>query len=164
MALNLRSEYMFPPFRNNATLEATHADLFGDETEVDMSNINTTNPVPSTPNIRIHKDHSLENMIGNVQSGVQTRRMTNEQGFISVVYEGKIHKDLHTCPFTCFLSQEEPKKVIQALKDPSRIEAMQEELLQFKFNKFGHWWIYLMARGPLEPNGSTGTRKMRKEL
>ncbi|GKA49487.1 hypothetical protein Tco_0742560 [Tanacetum coccineum] len=128
MALNLRSEYMFPPFRNNATLEATHADLFGDETEVNMSNINTTYPVPSTPNIRIHKDHSLENMIGNVQSG------------------------------------EEPKKVIQALKDPSRIEAMQEELLQFKFNKFGHWWIYLMARGPLEPNGSTGTRKMRKEF
>ncbi|GJT08904.1 putative ribonuclease H-like domain-containing protein [Tanacetum coccineum] len=98
------------PFRNNATLEATHADLFGDETEVDMSNINTTYPVPSTPNIIIHKDHSIENMIGNVQYGVQTRRMTNEQGFISVVYEGKTHKDLHTCPFTCFLSQEEPKK------------------------------------------------------
>ncbi|GJT78139.1 putative ribonuclease H-like domain-containing protein [Tanacetum coccineum] len=33
------------------------------------------------------------------ESGVQTRRMTkttNEQGFISVVYEWKTHKDLHT--------------------------------------------------------------------
>ncbi|GKG01811.1 putative ribonuclease H-like domain-containing protein, partial [Tanacetum coccineum] len=29
----------------------------------------------------------------------------------------------------CFLSQAEPKKVIQSLKDPSWIEAMQEELL-----------------------------------
>ncbi|GKC58897.1 putative ribonuclease H-like domain-containing protein [Tanacetum coccineum] len=67
--------------------------------------------------------------------GVQTRRMTNEQGFISVVYEGKTHKDLHTCLFACFLSQEEPKKVIQALKDPSWIEAMQEELLQFKLQQ-----------------------------
>nr|GFA38270.1 hypothetical protein [Tanacetum cinerariifolium] len=38
----------------------------------------------------------------------------------------------------CFLSQEEPKRVHQALKDPSWIEAMQEELLQFKIQKV---WI-----------------------
>ncbi|GJS77636.1 putative ribonuclease H-like domain-containing protein [Tanacetum coccineum] len=123
---------------DNATLEATHADFFGDETEVDMSNITTTYPVPSTPNTRIHKDHSLDHVIGDVQSGVQTRRMTktsNEQGFISAVYEGKTHEDLHTCLFACFLSQVEPKKVIQALTDPSWIEAMQDELLQFKLQK-----------------------------
>ncbi|GJX59699.1 putative ribonuclease H-like domain-containing protein, partial [Tanacetum coccineum] len=64
-----------------------------------------------------------------------TRRMINEQGFISAVYEGKTHEDLYTCLFTCFLSQEEPKKAIQALKDPSWIEAMQEELLQFKLQQ-----------------------------
>ncbi|GKE67821.1 putative ribonuclease H-like domain-containing protein, partial [Tanacetum coccineum] len=100
---------------DNATLEATHVDFFGDETEVDMSNITTTYPVPSTPNIRIHKDHSLDHVIGDVQTGVQTRRMTkttNEQGFISVVYEGKTHEDLHTCLFACFLSQVEPKKTL----------------------------------------------------
>ncbi|GJX48805.1 putative ribonuclease H-like domain-containing protein [Tanacetum coccineum] len=102
------------PTVTTAPLEATHADFFGDEIEVDMSNITTTYPVPSTPNTRIHKDHSLDHVIGDVQSGVQTRRMTkttNEQGFISVVYEGKTHKDLHTCLFACFLSHEEPKKV-----------------------------------------------------
>nr|GEU49355.1 ribonuclease H-like domain, reverse transcriptase, RNA-dependent DNA polymerase [Tanacetum cinerariifolium] len=43
--------------------------------------------------------------------------------------------DFHTCMFACFLSQEEPKRVHQALKDPSWIEAMQEELLQFKLQK-----------------------------
>nr|GEX87957.1 hypothetical protein [Tanacetum cinerariifolium] len=37
-----------------------------------------------------------------------------------------------TCMFACFLSQEEPKRVHQALKDPSWIEAMHEKLLQFK--------------------------------
>ncbi|GJY60855.1 putative ribonuclease H-like domain-containing protein [Tanacetum coccineum] len=47
---------------DNAT--ATHADFFGDETEVDMSNITTTYPVPSTPNTRIYKDHSLDHVIG----------------------------------------------------------------------------------------------------
>nr|GEU71640.1 hypothetical protein [Tanacetum cinerariifolium] len=43
--------------------------------------------------------------------------------------------DFHTCMFACFLSQEEPKRVHQALKDPSWIEAMQEELIQFKMQK-----------------------------
>ncbi|GJR41731.1 putative ribonuclease H-like domain-containing protein [Tanacetum coccineum] len=126
------------PTVTTAPLEATHADFFGDETELDMSNITTTYLVPTTPNTRIHKDHSLDHVIGDVQSGVQTRRMTktsNEQGFISAVYEGKTHEDLHTCLFACFLSQVEPKKVIQALTDPSWIEAMQDELLQFKLQK-----------------------------
>ncbi|GJX23504.1 putative ribonuclease H-like domain-containing protein [Tanacetum coccineum] len=126
------------PTVTTAPLEATDADFFGDETKIDMSNIATTYLIPSTPNTRIHKDHSLDHVIGDVQSGVQTRRMTkttNDQGFISAVYEEKTHEDLHTCLFAWFLSQEEPKKVIQALKDPSWIEAMQEELLQFKLQQ-----------------------------
>ncbi|GJY12689.1 putative ribonuclease H-like domain-containing protein [Tanacetum coccineum] len=101
-----------------STLEATHADLFGDETEMDMSNLTTSYQVPTTPNTRIHKDHSLDHVIGDIQSGVQTRGMTkntNEHGFISVVYEGKTHEDLHTCLFACFLSQEEPKRIAKAL-------------------------------------------------
>ncbi|GJW64519.1 putative ribonuclease H-like domain-containing protein [Tanacetum coccineum] len=44
---------------NTTLLEDTHADFFGDETEVDMSNISTTYPVSSSPNTRIHKDRSL---------------------------------------------------------------------------------------------------------
>nr|GFC72080.1 ribonuclease H-like domain, reverse transcriptase, RNA-dependent DNA polymerase [Tanacetum cinerariifolium] len=48
------------------------------------------------------------------------------------------NEDFHTCMFACFLSLEEPKRVHQALKDPSWIEAMQEELLQFKMQKV---WI-----------------------
>ncbi|GJZ26019.1 putative ribonuclease H-like domain-containing protein [Tanacetum coccineum] len=121
-----------------APLQATHANFFGDETELDMSNITTTCIVPSTPNTRIHKDHSLDHVIGDVQSSVQTRKMTktsNEQGFISVVYEGKTHEDLHTCLFACFQSQVELKKVIQALTVPSWIETMQDKLLQFKLQK-----------------------------
>ncbi|GKD69414.1 putative ribonuclease H-like domain-containing protein, partial [Tanacetum coccineum] len=108
--------------RDNAT--ATHADFFGDKTKVDMSNITTTYPVPSTTNTRIHKDHSLDHVIYDVQSGVLTRRMTkttNEQGFISAVNEEKTHEDLHTCLFACFVSQEEPKKVYRKNKDESGI-------------------------------------------
>nr|GEV70627.1 reverse transcriptase domain-containing protein [Tanacetum cinerariifolium] len=91
-----------------------HANFNLKTAELDMSNISTTYRVPSTPNTGIHKDYSLDHVIGDVQSGVQTRRMTkttNKQGFISVVYEEKAHEDLHICLFACFLSQEESKKV-----------------------------------------------------
>ncbi|GKA27373.1 putative ribonuclease H-like domain-containing protein [Tanacetum coccineum] len=49
-----------------APLEATHAEFFSDETEIDMSNITTIYLVLSTPNTRIHKDHSLDHVIGDV--------------------------------------------------------------------------------------------------
>ncbi|GJY74683.1 putative ribonuclease H-like domain-containing protein [Tanacetum coccineum] len=62
--------------RDNVTPEATNADLFGDETEMDMSNLNASYEVPTTPNTRIHKDHLLDHVIGDIQSGVQARGMT----------------------------------------------------------------------------------------
>nr|GEX15995.1 ribonuclease H-like domain-containing protein [Tanacetum cinerariifolium] len=55
-------------------------------------------------------------------------RAVRDQGGISQMF----NKDFHTCMFACFLSQEKPKRVHQALKDPCWIEAMQKELLQFK--------------------------------
>ncbi|GKD44038.1 putative ribonuclease H-like domain-containing protein [Tanacetum coccineum] len=91
-------------------LDAAHVYFFGDETELDMSNITTTYLVPNTINTRIYNDHSLDHVIGDVQSGVQTKRMTtsNEQGG-------------------------EPKKVIQAFKKIYAGEILcKKELLQFK--------------------------------
>ncbi|GKB33941.1 putative ribonuclease H-like domain-containing protein [Tanacetum coccineum] len=125
---------------DNVTSETTHADLFGDETKMDMSNLNTSYQVPTTLNTRIHKDHSLDHVISDIKSGVQTRGMTktaNKQGFLSAVYEGKTHEDLYTCMFFCFLSHEEPKKVTKALSDSAWVEAMQEELQQNKKDKRG---------------------------
>ncbi|GJV16484.1 putative ribonuclease H-like domain-containing protein [Tanacetum coccineum] len=86
------------------TLEATHVEFFSDEDEpeVDLGNITNSYTVPTTPNTRIHKDHPIKNVIGDVKSSIQTRRMTkstSEQGFLSAV------------------------------------EAMQEELLQFKLQQ-----------------------------
>ncbi|GJW59551.1 putative ribonuclease H-like domain-containing protein [Tanacetum coccineum] len=51
---------------STAPPKTTHADFFRDEIELDMSNVSTTYPIPSTPNTRIHKDHSLGNIIGDV--------------------------------------------------------------------------------------------------
>ncbi|GJQ98587.1 putative ribonuclease H-like domain-containing protein, partial [Tanacetum coccineum] len=60
----------------SVTHEATHADLFGDVTEMDISNLTTSYQVPTTPNIRIHKDHSLDHVIGDIQSGEEQKRIT----------------------------------------------------------------------------------------
>ncbi|GJV48837.1 putative ribonuclease H-like domain-containing protein [Tanacetum coccineum] len=50
----------------------------------------------------------------------------------NTIDELKQENSCKTCLFACFLSQEEPKKITQALQDESWVEAMQEELLQFK--------------------------------
>ncbi|GKF05697.1 putative ribonuclease H-like domain-containing protein [Tanacetum coccineum] len=55
------------------------------------------------------------------------------------------YKDYQNCLFASFLSQIEPKKVIQALTDPSWIEAMQEEILQFKLQKV--WTLVDLPKG-----------------
>nr|GEU99229.1 retrovirus-related Pol polyprotein from transposon TNT 1-94 [Tanacetum cinerariifolium] len=41
----------------------------------------------------------------------------------------------HECLFVDFLSEEEPKKVSEALKHPGWVDAMQDELNQFARNK-----------------------------
>jgi hypothetical protein len=106
--------------------------------DVEITNMPTTYDIPSTSQTTFHKVHPLENVIGELQSGVKTRRQTkmnDVHGFISEVYESKKHTDKNECSFFCFLSQVEPKNVSKALEESSWVEAMQEELLQFKPQK-----------------------------
>ncbi|GJV76122.1 putative ribonuclease H-like domain-containing protein [Tanacetum coccineum] len=116
--------------------------------EADMNNLDVFMPVSPIPTTRVHKDHPVEQIIGNLNSAPQTRRMTKnleEHGLFSSVQQRTNHKDFQNCLFTCFLSQEEPKKVIRALKDPSWIEVMQEELLQFKLQEI--WTLVDLPNG-----------------
>ncbi|GKB26078.1 putative ribonuclease H-like domain-containing protein [Tanacetum coccineum] len=76
------------------------------------------------------EDDDLGADINNLDMYFQMIKNLEEYGFVSTTLkQGTSHKDLQNCLFACFLSQEEPKKIVQALKDPSWIEAMQEELL-----------------------------------
>nr|GFA09919.1 putative ribonuclease H-like domain-containing protein [Tanacetum cinerariifolium] len=114
---------------------SNNVDDVGAETDINnLESIITVSPIPTT---RIHKDHPTSQIIGDLSLTTQTRSMVitvRDQGGISHMF----NEDFHTCMFACFLLQEEPKRVYQALKDPSWIEAMQEELLQFKMQKV---WI-----------------------
>nr|GEX83330.1 hypothetical protein [Tanacetum cinerariifolium] len=88
-------------------------------------------PIPTTI---VHKNHHVTQIIGDLSLAPQTRsitRMVKEQGGLTQIH----NDDFYTCMFACFISQEESKRVHQAFKDPSWIEAMQEELLQFKMQK-----------------------------
>nr|GEV64258.1 hypothetical protein [Tanacetum cinerariifolium] len=111
--------------RKNRTLTEAEAEFFNLETNITFS------PIPTT---RVHKDHPVIQIIGDLSLARQTRsmvRMVKEQGGLAQIND----EDFHTFMFACFLSQKEPKRVHKALKDPSWIEAMQEELLQFKMQK-----------------------------
>ncbi|GJV77479.1 ribonuclease H-like domain-containing protein [Tanacetum coccineum] len=81
------------PSVTTAPLKATHADFFSDETELDISNITNTYLVPTTPSTKIHKDHSLDHVIRNVQSSVKTRKMTSKRAIgTKWVYRNKKYK------------------------------------------------------------------------
>nr|GEX25682.1 putative ribonuclease H-like domain-containing protein [Tanacetum cinerariifolium] len=128
------SQYLDDP--NMPALE--NITYFDDEEDVgaeaDFSNSETNITVSPIPTTRVHKDHHVTHIIGDLYSAPQTRsmtRMVKEQGGLTQIN----NDDFHTCMFACFLSQEEPKRVHQALKNLSWIEAMQEELLQFKMQK-----------------------------
>ncbi|GJR83636.1 retrovirus-related pol polyprotein from transposon TNT 1-94 [Tanacetum coccineum] len=71
------------------TLETTHVEFFSDEDEPEVYLGNITNSYTITLNTRIHKDHLIKNVIGDVKSSIQTRRMTkptSKQGFLSAVW------------------------------------------------------------------------------
>ncbi|GKD08106.1 putative ribonuclease H-like domain-containing protein [Tanacetum coccineum] len=78
----------------------------------DFNNMDNTIAVSPIPILRIHKDHPKGQILGDPKS-----------------------TDHPNCLFACFLSQEEPKTISQALQDKSWVEAIQEELLQFKLQK-----------------------------
>ncbi|GJU40740.1 putative ribonuclease H-like domain-containing protein [Tanacetum coccineum] len=95
------------------TFETTHVDFFNDEDEPEVD-------------------------LGNITNSYTTKRMTkstSKEGFLSAVYEHKIHDTLNTCLYACFFSQIEPTSIAKALSESSWVEAMQEELLQFKFQQ-----------------------------
>ncbi|GJV99063.1 retrovirus-related pol polyprotein from transposon TNT 1-94 [Tanacetum coccineum] len=95
----------------------------------DTSAQNTTIPspplhVPSmvtpAPQDRWSQDKHIElvNIIGNPGAGMLTRAMAKQLSAASA----------HECLFVDFLSEEEPKKVSEALKHPGWVDAMQDEL------------------------------------
>nr|GEZ60423.1 hypothetical protein [Tanacetum cinerariifolium] len=84
--------------------------------EADLGNMEYNISASPTPTFRIHKDHPKSQITGPVNTPVQTRHKSKE------------------------MEEQKPKKISDTLKDPSWVEAMHEELLQFKIQNV---WIFV---------------------
>nr|GFC02974.1 hypothetical protein [Tanacetum cinerariifolium] len=113
--------------------------ISSDETigvEADVSNMETSISASPTPTLKIHKDHPKSQIIGHVDTLIQTS-----------------HKSK-------MVEEQKPKKVSNALQDPSWVEAMQEELLQFKIQNV--WTLVDCPKG-VKPIGTKWVLKNKKD-
>nr|GEU67166.1 hypothetical protein [Tanacetum cinerariifolium] len=105
--------------------------------EADLSNLEKNIPISPILTTKVYKDHLVNQNIGNLNSAPQIRsmtRMVKEQGGLNQIND----EDFHTRMFAYFIFQKEHMKVLQALKDPSWIESMQEEVFRNKKDKRGN--------------------------
>ncbi|GJV76938.1 putative ribonuclease H-like domain-containing protein [Tanacetum coccineum] len=122
---NLPIDPLIPELEDTVDLQVTgiFSSAYDDEdvgAEADLNNLETIINVSPIPTTKIHKDHPKDQIIRDINSATQTRRMTK-------------------------ISKEHAMKVIQALTDPSWIEAMQDKLLQFRLQKV--WRLVDLPKG-----------------
>nr|GFC46683.1 hypothetical protein [Tanacetum cinerariifolium] len=123
----------------------------------------TTITASPTPTLKIHKDHPKTQIISPVDTLIQTRNKSKEmeeQSFIATIHQKTNPTLLQFCLFSCFLSQVEPKKISDALQDPSWVEAMQKKLLQFKIQNV--WSLVDYPKG-VRPIGTKWVLKNKKD-
>ncbi|GJY83005.1 putative ribonuclease H-like domain-containing protein [Tanacetum coccineum] len=127
----------------------------------DRPSVSTDSPSVNTDSLRVRTNgpHSaqddsqipaLEDMYDSPSSGIFTKASYDD--LTSQIWNPYIqkqrrnnHKDFQHCLFSCFLSQVEPKKISDALEDESWVDAMQDELLQFKIQKV--WILVDLPKG-----------------
>nr|GFC15895.1 putative ribonuclease H-like domain-containing protein [Tanacetum cinerariifolium] len=160
-----------PSLDNILTLSNRFEDILGVTTntgdshgvEANLSNMENNISASPTPTLRIHKDHPTSQIIYPVDTPVQTRpksKEMEEQSFIASIHHMTNPDLLQFCLFSCFLSQEEPKKISDALKDPSWVEALQEKLLQFKIQNV---WSLVDCPEGVRPIGTKWVLKNKKD-
>ncbi|GKA49228.1 putative ribonuclease H-like domain-containing protein [Tanacetum coccineum] len=130
---DLPDDPLMPDLEDNAEVQNTG--IFGNADFNNMEPATVVSPIPKT---RVHSIHPKDQIIGDPKSAVQTKGMSKknsgEHAMISYIQKQRRtnHKYFQKCLFACFLSQQEPIKIAQALDDESWVEAMQEELLNKK--------------------------------
>ncbi|GJS88647.1 putative ribonuclease H-like domain-containing protein [Tanacetum coccineum] len=75
------------------TLEATHVEFFSDEDEleVDLGNIINSYTVPTTLNTRIHNDHPIKNVIGDIKP-TSIAKFLSDSSWVKAMQEELLNK------------------------------------------------------------------------
>nr|GEU82970.1 hypothetical protein [Tanacetum cinerariifolium] len=84
--------------------------------QADFNNLETSITISPIPTTRVHKDHPVTQIIGDLSLATQRRsmiRVAKDQGRLTQIN----NDDFHTCMFAYFLSQEEPKRKVWVLVD-----------------------------------------------
>nr|GEW20240.1 putative ribonuclease H-like domain-containing protein [Tanacetum cinerariifolium] len=103
--------------------------------------------------------NGVEANIGNMETTITSKEM-EEQSFIATIHQKTNLTLLQFCLFSYFLSQVKPKKISNPLQDSSWVEAMQEELLQFKIQNV--WSLIDYPKG-VRPIGIKWVLKNKKD-
>nr|GEX15924.1 hypothetical protein [Tanacetum cinerariifolium] len=123
--------------------------------EADISNMEIAITASPTPTLRSHKDHSKSQIIGPLDTLNSNQEQVQRGGRTEFYCYNPPENSpalLQFCLFSCFLSQVEPNKIFDALQDPSWVEAIQDELLQFKLQNV--WTLVDCPKG-VRPIGHT---------
>ncbi|KAI3810737.1 hypothetical protein L1987_20359 [Smallanthus sonchifolius] len=141
------------PDSNAASASGTH-DSDNSEGVHEMGELSTNlDPEiqePIVPETRVHRNHPFDNIIGDPYAGVLTRHRTITEN-TSLYTEIFVTGVMETCLHAAFVSQVELKNVKEALADNCWIEAMQDELSQFK--KLQVWDLVDLPKG-FQPIGT----------
>ncbi|KAI3820245.1 hypothetical protein L1987_07789 [Smallanthus sonchifolius] len=119
------------------------------------TNLDSVIQEQAVPETRVHRNHPVDNIIGDPDAGVQTQSRTiteNTSLYAEILDTGVMEKCLHIA----FVSQMEPKNVKDAFIDNCCIEAMQDELSQFR--KLHVWDLVDFPKG----EHPIGTRRVFK--
>jgi hypothetical protein len=120
-----------PPQANNDNIN---------EEEEDDDEEASPQPNQKLPRVRarIDKNHPVEQILGDIQSGRITRSKSRLANF---------------CEHYSFISSVEPLKVEEALKDPDWVNAMHEELHNFERNQ-----VWTLVEKPKDEQNIIGTK------
>nr|GEY17769.1 putative ribonuclease H-like domain-containing protein [Tanacetum cinerariifolium] len=140
----------------------------------DANNLESSLDVNSTITNRIHNIHPTFQVLGDINSPVQTRRQVKHKGssesaFISYSHDQRRnnHTNFQLCMFSCFLSQEEPTTVARALADPNWVEAMVYQMdvkSAFLYGKIVEEVYITQPRGYKDPDHPKKVYKVVKAL
>nr|GEU81448.1 putative reverse transcriptase domain-containing protein [Tanacetum cinerariifolium] len=124
---------------------------YDDEFGAALNNVASSVEVSPVATKQINTIHPQSLIIMDPTSAVQTSKVKQntpgDSAFISYIFDQQRdnHTDFQHCLFACFLSQVEIRSVAQALEDPSWVDAMQEEMQQFKFQN-----VWVLVDLPVE--------------